>query len=124
MENKSSIAIDFDGPINSYLSGWKGPGYTDGPAEGVEEAFKVLSKIFKIIIFSVRAETETGKKTIAEFMHKHNLSYDEITSVKPQALIVDDNALQFRGWKETLPAIANFENHTEKLQHAHSKKNK
>ncbi len=123
MAQKPNLVSDFDGVINSYKSGWKGPAdIPDEPVPGVKEAFDILKNHFNIVIFSVRAETEQGKKGIKEYMAKYKIHYDSIENIKPVGLIIDDNCICFKGnWKESLKEISTFENW---LYHDKHKKNK
>ena len=107
---KPVLAVDFDGTINSYKSGWVSPDVIpDPPTEKSKESLEILSKFFTIVIFSVRAKSELGKKGIAEYMKKYDLPYNSITDKKPNGLIIDDNCLQFKGWDNTVRAITEFE---------------
>lgn len=109
-ENKFNLAIDFDGTINTYDSGFVSPSQIpDPPTEGAKEALDLLSQHFCIVIFSVRAETPEGKEAIKEYMKKHELPYDDVTNEKPSGLIIDDNCLTFTGsWKDMLKKISTF----------------
>lgn len=116
---KPNLIIDFDGTIQTYVSGWQGPkNIPDPPTKHVKEALDILKNSFRIVIFSVRAETEEGAQGIREYMEKHNLHYDTVQVKKPIGLIIDDNCLHFEGdWAKTLKQIADF-------QHWHKKEKK
>jgi hypothetical protein len=109
-ENKFVVMVDFDGTLNTYDSGFVGPAeIPDPPVKGAKEALELLSKHFKIVIFSVRAETPEGKKAIEEYMKKHELHYDGINNEKQAGLLIDDNCLTFKGnWPAMVKEIANF----------------
>ncbi len=109
-KRKPNLVVDFDGTINSYLSGWKGPdNIPDPPTKGAKEALDQLSKHFRIIIFSVRAETEDGARGIKEYMEKYSLPFNKIQYKKPVGLIIDDNCIRFTGdWFKTIEEIADF----------------
>jgi hypothetical protein len=111
------VAVDFDGVINSYISGWKGPTETDAPVLSAAESLKTLyGRGYKIIIFSTRANTQEGIDTIREYLRKHTKNNEladtiEITDQKPIAdMYIDDRAIPFNGdWEETLKRIEEFE---------------
>jgi hypothetical protein len=110
------VALDFDGVINSYKSGWKGETETDDPVKGAAEGISGLwNRGNKIIIFSTRAQTPEGAETIREYLRKHTendllANSIEITDRKPVAdVYVDDRAITFTGnWEETLEKIESF----------------
>jgi hypothetical protein len=111
------VAVDFDGVINSYLSGWKGPTETDAPVLSAAESLKTLyNRGYKVIIFSTRANTQEGIDTIREYLRRHTENNEladtiEITDKKPIAdMYIDDRAIPFNGdWEETLEKIETFE---------------
>jgi hypothetical protein len=111
-----AIAIDFDGVINSYKSGWKGPTETDEPVLSAAESVNGLwNRGYKLIIFSTRANTPEGITTIREYLRKHTENNEladsiEITDRKPIAdVYIDDRAIPFNGdWEETIGQIEGF----------------
>lgn len=109
-KDKFTLAVDFDGTLNSYESGFISPSeIPDPPVKGAKEALDLLSKHFDIVIFSVRAETKEGKKAIEDYMEKHKLPFREVTDRKPSGLIIDDNCLTFKGsWPKMVKEIASF----------------
>ena len=114
-----TIAIDFDGVINSFKSGWKGPEFTDEPVNGAFEAINILlNEGYKVIIYSTRAETVEGKNTIYNYLLGNgiNIREIEVTDKKPIALVyIDDRAIKFSGnWNEILDKIKKFKTWTEK----------
>ncbi|MDR2534983.1 MAG: hypothetical protein LBD29_03005, partial [Treponema sp.] len=116
------VAVDFDGVINSYVSGWKGPSETDAPVLSAAESLKTLfNSGYKVIIFSTRANTREGIETIREYLRKHTENNEladtiEITGQKPIAdMYIDDRAIPFNGdWEETLKQIEQFKPWTER----------
>jgi hypothetical protein len=119
---EKAIAVDFDGVINSFKNGWKGPTETDEPVLSAAESIATLfHRGYKIIIFSTRASTEEGVKTIREYLLKHTedpglVEKIEITDKKPIAHVyIDDRAIPFVGdWAETLKQIDEFKPWTER----------
>ena len=115
LANKGSIALDFDGVINSYESGFVAiDNIPDPPVPG---AFKFIKKLlrkgFKVYIYSTRNGDPKGKEAILSWMKKYGmkkkvLSQIELAEGKPIAkLYIDDRAWQFTG---TWPSIDELEN--------------
>lgn len=100
------LSIDFDGVIHDFKHPIEGK-RMGGPIPGTKAALKFLiDNGYTIIIFSVRAGSESGKKSIKDFMEYYNLPYDEITNEKTKSdYYVDDNGLRFHDWEETLKKI-------------------
>jgi|WetSurMetagenome_2_1015567.scaffolds.fasta_scaffold10886_4 mannose-6-phosphate isomerase-like protein (cupin superfamily) len=113
-----TIAIDFDGVINSYTSGWKGVKQTDRPVKGAADAIKELyEQGNKIIIFSTRANNAVGRSIIRKYISNMGLPDTvKITAIKPPAdVYIDDRALNFNGnWKETVIEAENFKPYMQK----------
>ncbi len=115
--NKSrTLTIDFDGVINSYKSGFKGPAVLpDPPVEGAIDFLKKASKVFKITIFSTRAEDEKAITAMRDWLKKYGLPEGEanaikITDRKPKAtLYIDDRGWQFQGYFPDLEYIKNYQ---------------
>jgi hypothetical protein len=120
--DKKTVAIDFDGVINSFSSGWKGSTVTDAPIGGAVDAIRVLlDSGNKVVIFSTRAATPEGAATIRDYLRVNSGNGDiadmvEITDKKPIAdVYIDDRAIPFTGnWEETLRQIEEFRPWTEK----------
>jgi hypothetical protein len=110
---KQSIAIDFDGTLCEYPKFIAPDKIPYEPIEGARDAVVTLSKYFKIVVFSVRAKTEPGKKAIAEWMSKHDIPYNSITDRKPSSVLyIDDNAIRFEGdWKKILHAVSDWKHY-------------
>ena len=96
-----TIAIDFDGVIHSYTSGWTGPVPTDPPVDG---ALKFINKLlelgYKVSIYSTRFETFSGSNATVEWLTKNGFPIEqlELTFAKPKAIIyIDDRAFRFDG---------------------------
>jgi hypothetical protein len=113
-----TLAVDFDGCIHSYISGWLGAtNIPDPPVPHAREALALLGHFFQVVIFSTRAETEEGCAAIAAYMALHQIPYSgKITAMKPSAvLIIDDRAITFRGdWGRTLAETLMFRHYMEK----------
>lgn len=112
INNKISIAFDFDGVIHSYKSGWKGIDVIpDPPYPGIKELIdKLIEDGYSIVVFSARCYEEHGRKAIYDWLQKYNIHVDEIVSKKPSAFCyIDDRAINFHGQiSELYEEIINF----------------
>jgi hypothetical protein len=113
--DRKTIAIDFDGVIHSYTSGWKGADtIPDPPTPGAIEWLAEAHSRFEVAIYSTRAETAEGRRAIAAWLRKNGLheiilAQIKITSAKPMALIyLDDRGWQFTGTFPSLDEIEAF----------------
>ena len=102
MKNFSKrLAFDFDGVINSYISGWTGIDHlVDPPISGIKELFESLKiKGYEIYIFSSRCTEEKGIIAITEYLIKYNIPFDAVIEGKPDKcwLIIDDRCICFKG---------------------------
>lgn len=102
-----TIAIDFDGVIHSYTSGWTGKVAKDPPMEGVKEALqKLKDKKYRLVILSTRP-----KENIQKYLEEHELDkyFSGIYNSKiPAEIYLDDRGLHFSSWKDALYDISNF----------------
>lgn len=101
---RKTIAVDFDGVIHSYLSPWTSPEcISDPPVPGALSFLQEAVARFDVVIFSVRAQHETGVRAIAWWLVHHGLPQDvvaqlRITHEKPKAIVyLDDRAWRFTG---------------------------
>lgn len=108
-----TIAVDFDGVIHSYVSGWKGAHVIpDPPVEGAIEWlwFAMQERDLKIVIYSTRASGWRGRRAIRNWFREHapnhwhedgggpGLEFIEITAKKPPAVVyIDDRGYRFEG---------------------------
>lgn len=109
-----TIAIDFDGVIHSYTSGWQGTHVIpDPPVPGAIEFLAYLcgdGVNAVAVIFSSRAKTWRGRWAIRAWLREHSGSYWQeswafqgiesikVTAVKPAAVVyIDDRAQRFEG---------------------------
>ena len=111
-----TICVDFDGVLNSYTSGFKGPDVLpDPPVDGAIEFLKKASKAFKVVILSTRAENEKAITAMRTWLKKYGLPEGEanaikITDKKPKAtLYIDDRGWQFQGYFPDIEYIVNYQ---------------
>lgn len=103
---KKTIAIDFDGVIHSYISGFvRGGAVFDPPNPGaIDSLHKLDKKGFKIVIFTAR--TDFGP--IIEWLRQYwpadsTMEIPEVTNIKPAAFAyIDDRAIRFTNWIDIL----------------------
>lgn len=111
-ETTEVIAVDFDGVIHKNSKGFHDGTIYDDPVFGTKAALTLLSKQFKIVIFTCKAKPErplidgkTGVELIWEWLKKHNLDIyiSDVTHEKPRArLYIDDKAIRFFDWAQVL----------------------
>jgi trehalose-6-phosphatase len=112
--SKRTIALDFDGVIHSYTSGWTSAAdIPDAPVEGAKEAIAELRKEYSVAIYSARAGQPGGKEAIEKWLADNGIEVDEISAEKPPAHVyVDDRGITFRGdWPDTLAKIKTFKSY-------------
>lgn len=112
MQNKYTIAIDFDGTIHDH-SKHKWTTESDIPGElipGTKEAIDKLSEKYNIVVISTRCNIPDGKYAIQKWLEKHKINVFDVSSERPPALFtIDDRAIQFTGdWNIMLKDIENF----------------
>jgi hypothetical protein len=112
---KSNLAIDFDGVIHNADKGWHDGTCYGEPLPGALEALKNLSTKYNIVIFTAKCKPDrplingkTGAELVYDWLLKHNvIQYVSlITSEKPRAeLYIDDNGYRFKDWDNTIEFI-------------------
>lgn len=107
---KYNIAVDFDGVINSYTSGWTGEDHLpDPPVDGAFAWLEEVSKTYRVVLHTARLSSSrrTAKVVLAldSWFRKHGLPEGVLRSIqywtdpgKPQAVLyIDDRAYRFTG---------------------------
>jgi len=126
---KPILALDFDGVIHSYTSGWQGADViSDPPVPGAMEFIDQAVEKFQVCIFSSRSHQPGGidamkmwlTKHFAEWLRETNpkagIQYfsdtmDEIQWPlnKPPAMVsIDDRGLTFTGTWPTIESLLAF----------------
>ena len=113
--DKNTIAIDFDGVIHKNSKGFHDGTIYDEPIEGVKKGLEYLSKSYKLVIYSCKANPnrplvneKTGVELMWEWLDKHNLKdyINDISYEKPNAkYYIDDKAIRFFNWEMTMGVI-------------------
>lgn len=97
--HKQTVIFDFDGVINSYVSGWTGADtIPDPPVEGIKEAIQSIRQHYRVVVVSSRCYHPGGIEAIKAWLTKYEIEVDDVTDEKPPAkVIVDDRAVTFDG---------------------------
>ena len=115
------LCIDFDGVIHNHNLGfYDGTIYGD-PIEGSLKALKQLSKKYRLIIYTCKANPDrplingkTGEELIWDWLDKYGVK-ENVTSVtytKPNAVAyIDDKAVRFMDWEQTLQDLNSLSKH-------------
>ena len=114
-ESDEVIAIDFDGVIHKNSKGFNDGTIYDEPVEGVKKGLEYLSKSYKLVIYTCKANPDrplingkTGSKLIYDWLVKYELdSYIyNIVYEKPNAkYYIDDKAVRFINWDMIMGVI-------------------
>jgi hypothetical protein len=98
------IAVDFDGVIHSYVSGWLGSTIIpDPPLPGAIEWLNKIVHEFKVVIFSARCNDPDAIQEMKAWMRRWGLSDFTIEKFifepgKPSChVFIDDRAIRFTG---------------------------
>jgi len=99
------IAIDFDGVLQAKNNEIKNFICLDEPVEGAKEALiKLKNKGYKIIIYTARPWFL--KQWVKFWLKYYGMPFDKIICGKPICMYyVDDNAIEFKNWKQTMKKI-------------------
>lgn len=105
-----TIAVDFDGVINSYTSGFVANRIPDPPVEGAFDFLLALqAKGHDVVVLSTRASNGAAVDLMRTWFRMHGypdrqLGRIVITNRKPKAgLYIDDRGFRFEG---TFPTVA------------------
>lgn len=110
-KDEFDIAIDFDGVIHSYSSGWQGPSnIPDPPFAGAMDWLNNLTKAgIKWCVFSARNLFSEGPPAILSWLEENGCDIahlnlkDHFPAKKPHAdMFLDDRGMRFEGDYSTL----------------------
>jgi hypothetical protein len=104
---KGIVALDMDGVLNAYMSGWQGPEFIEAPVHGAQAFARMLITAgYEPVVSSTRAGTREGKHAMGVWLGAHEFPVMTITHEKvPALLTVDDRAWRFDGKFPTLAQI-------------------
>lgn len=123
-----TLCVDFDGVLNSYKSGWRGPRtLPDPPVDGAIKWLESLLGVpegvcamyqeppkFRVCIFSSRNRYFGARRAMRKWLLKHGLhpgylGMIEFPTRKPPAhFILDDRAKRFEGEFPTIEEMQTF----------------
>lgn len=124
-ERKLLIALDFDGVIHSYMTGWQGADVAaDPPTPGALDFIRRLvdDDRFEVTIFSSRLSRPNAEDTIRDWFIEHGLEDEVLEEVKfdrakpPAHMSIDDRGYRFLGQFPELDEIAEFKPWNRKIE--------
>lgn len=117
-----TIAVDFDGVVHAYSKGWQGGQIYDEPVPGAIDGLRALMERDAVYICTARAWLDP----VAAWLNKHGvpalvdtsgetrLLWEErgrllVTWFKlPATAYIDDRAIRFESWPQTLADIERY----------------
>jgi hypothetical protein len=115
---KIIIAIDFDGVLSDFSSGWIGTrDISDPPSPGAIKWLRHLlypEHLFKVAIYSARNHCWGGRRAIKKWLLQNGLTRREITKISfpwlkpPCTFLLDDRVMLFKGKFPTDIEILSF----------------
>lgn len=106
---RKTIFVDFDGVLNSYVSGWvEADVIPDPPVEGAIAFLHEAVLEFEVVIFTTRARYPEAELAIRRWLREHGYIGPElaVTHEKgPAIFILDDRGWRFRGVFPTMQQI-------------------
>jgi hypothetical protein len=119
-DETKTIAIDFDGVIHSFEFGFHDGTIYGTPLPGSLESIKKIAEKYKIVIYTAKAKKDrplingkTGTELVWEWLKKYEIDtlIADVTAEKPRAVCyIDDKAIQFINWNQTLNDLSTFTN--------------
>lgn len=99
---KPKLLVDFDGVIHYYRKGWHDGTPYDVPIPGAKHALAQLTaQGYEVVIFSTR-----DFQQIVDWLILYGFPPYRVTNIKEPALaIIDDRAIHFKSWFETMEII-------------------
>ena len=95
-----TIALDFDGVLHSYISGWRGPEIIpDPPVPGMASACRQLASMgYELVVMSSRARYPGATTAIKSWLVRNDFPSMEVTAEKiPAEVYIDDRGFRFEG---------------------------
>src|SRR5690606_3471986 len=114
--HRKTLAIDFDGVIHAYTSGWRGAlEIPDPPVEGAIAWLEAAAERFDLAIFSVRAAHPGAIDAMRAWLRAHDLAERVLERVRfpiqkpPAEVYIDDRAFRFEGTFPSFEALGELE---------------
>jgi len=113
-DGKPILALDFDGVLHSYASGWQGAcTVADEPVAGAQAFCERAIKHFALLVFSSRCSMPGGAQAIMLWLRLHHFPegmWVSIDGVKaPATVTLDDRAWRFDGEWPDVEELAVFQ---------------
>ena len=109
MSYKPTLCLDFDGVLHSYTS-WNENIEGDLPVQGARRFCRRAEEYFTLVVFSSRAYSLEGERSIRRWLHANHFPNMEVTSHKPIAfLTLDDRAMTFTGSWPRIHTLRKFQ---------------
>lgn len=100
-KHSRTIAVDYDGVINSYKTRTgldKQYLLPDPPVDGALEWVLQVMERFNVVVFTCRAFFPGGKEAVEKWLERHGFPALEVTGEKPIAHVyLDDRGFRFEG---------------------------
>ena len=108
-----TICLDFDGVMNSYVSGWNDGVLEDDPVPGAIEWLNEIIKTHTVILHSARLTTKGQTAIVSRWLQRHGASQETMRKLqwakKPHAdVYLDDRAINFSGTFPSSDDLNNF----------------
>lgn len=113
------IAFDFDGVINSYVSGWTGIDLVvDEPVKGIIDFIKDCQKTYKeVAIFSSRCCSSLGIETIDNYLKKYGVNINTyLNEIDDTYILVDDRAIDYTKVNDIVAYLSTFDSWVKKAK--------
>jgi hypothetical protein len=114
--HRKTLAIDFDGVLHAYTSGWQGPTtIADPPVEGALEWLTQVAELFDLAIFSARSAQPGAIDAMRAWLRANGLPERVLSRLRfpvskpPAELYLDDRAWRFEGRFPSLDELADLE---------------
>jgi hypothetical protein len=94
-----TVAVDFDGVLHSYTSGWTGYRPLDGPEPGALAFVEgLIGSGYAVVVMSSRADHPAGVAGIRGWLAEHGFPALRVTNLKVAAVAyIDDRGVGYRG---------------------------
>lgn len=100
-----SIAVDCDGVIHSYTSGWQGADQLpDPPVDGAIDFLHAVLADYDLVVLTTRAREAGGAEAVEAYLREHGFVGDVLVTAEkvPALWYVDDRGWRFNGTFPTM----------------------
>mgnify|MGYP003111511519 CR=1 FL=1 len=116
---KNQLGLDFDGVIHKNSKGFHDGTIYDDPIDGAIEGVKYLNETlgYDLVIYTCKANPDrplvdgkTGIELVWDWLDEYGIKENikDVTYIKPNAVAyIDDKAIRFDNWKNTIRSINN-----------------